>query len=258
MQFSDDSRNPSPLVGAQKSQAGSEEADSTRQIHLHSDVDLSPEAQHHTLGKGPTQAALGSHLHEGVYALFSHAHTSDDLPEVTLSDEVIVSDEAPLTDELDVGTVWIDSSIGDAAVEVVYGQYESDVATVSSTIFSHPANWATMVYVPPADGVIDVNASANIDSDTLLNSRRAKFQIHILDEDETIITQHQVTSDYVGDYEITNYCLAPVQEGLLYKIALVFALGNADGGSFDVSSAEIFLKYFPGGQYTYLTLLTDP
>lgn len=42
--------------------ATSEEVDD---FHTNSDVDLRLEAQHHTLGPGPNQAAPGNHTHDG-------------------------------------------------------------------------------------------------------------------------------------------------------------------------------------------------
>lgn len=35
-------------------------------LHRYSDSDASPDAQHHTLGRGATQAAKGNHVHDGV------------------------------------------------------------------------------------------------------------------------------------------------------------------------------------------------
>lgn len=35
-------------------------------FHWNSDLDTGPWAQHHSLGIGPTQAAPGSHVHDGV------------------------------------------------------------------------------------------------------------------------------------------------------------------------------------------------
>jgi hypothetical protein len=35
------------------------------ELHTNSDVDARREAQHHTLGPGPTQAASGDHRHDG-------------------------------------------------------------------------------------------------------------------------------------------------------------------------------------------------
>lgn len=40
-------------------------AEQVEELHRNSDVDTRPEAQHHTLGPGPTQAARGDHRHRG-------------------------------------------------------------------------------------------------------------------------------------------------------------------------------------------------
>lgn len=40
-------------------------ADAVEDFHTNSDVDTRPEAQHHTLGPLPTQAAPGNHRHDG-------------------------------------------------------------------------------------------------------------------------------------------------------------------------------------------------
>jgi hypothetical protein len=45
-----------------KPQATAEEVD---EFHRNSDVDLRPEAQHHTIGPQPNQAAAGNHKHDG-------------------------------------------------------------------------------------------------------------------------------------------------------------------------------------------------
>lgn len=39
--------------------------DEVEEFHQNSDLDSRLEAQHHTLGAGPTQAAPGDHLHDG-------------------------------------------------------------------------------------------------------------------------------------------------------------------------------------------------
>lgn len=40
-------------------------AEEVEKLHLNSDVDVRAESQHHTLGPGSTQAAAGSHNHDG-------------------------------------------------------------------------------------------------------------------------------------------------------------------------------------------------
>ena len=40
-------------------------AEQIEEMHRNSDVDTRPEAQHHTTGPGPTQAAPGDHRHRG-------------------------------------------------------------------------------------------------------------------------------------------------------------------------------------------------
>jgi hypothetical protein len=38
----------------------------SRQDHSHSDVDASPQSQHHTLGTARSQSSPGNHIHDGV------------------------------------------------------------------------------------------------------------------------------------------------------------------------------------------------
>lgn len=41
-------------------------AGEVNQLHTRSDIDTSPNAQHHTLGYGRNQAAIGDHTHDGT------------------------------------------------------------------------------------------------------------------------------------------------------------------------------------------------
>lgn len=50
--------------------------------HNQSDTDFDPHSMHHTLGRGPTQAARGNHNHSGVYALVDHTHIAQDVGQV--------------------------------------------------------------------------------------------------------------------------------------------------------------------------------
>lgn len=44
---------------------GRPDAISVRELHVNSDVDTTPDSQHHTLGPGVNQAASGAHNHDG-------------------------------------------------------------------------------------------------------------------------------------------------------------------------------------------------
>lgn len=44
---------------------GRPDANSVREFHINSDVDTTPDSQHHTLGPGVNQAASGAHNHDG-------------------------------------------------------------------------------------------------------------------------------------------------------------------------------------------------
>lgn len=52
------------MAGAEKDSVLS--ALEVRRLHTKSDVDSSTQAQHHTLGMKPNQAASGSHKHDGA------------------------------------------------------------------------------------------------------------------------------------------------------------------------------------------------
>lgn len=55
-----------------------------KKAHDNNDSDNSPSAIHHTLGKGPTQAAKGDHNHSGQYAVADHTHVSGSIGEVIM------------------------------------------------------------------------------------------------------------------------------------------------------------------------------
>ena len=50
------------------------DGDKFKDSHRVSDVDADQHSQHHTLGKGPNQAAPGNHNHDGTYATEGHTH----------------------------------------------------------------------------------------------------------------------------------------------------------------------------------------
>lgn len=54
-------------------------------IHAAADSDASPQALHHTLGEGNTQAATGSHLHDARYSQTTHTHDLDTLTDLAKS-----------------------------------------------------------------------------------------------------------------------------------------------------------------------------
>lgn len=45
-----------------------------REAHQNADTDNEPSSIHHTLGKGPNQAARGNHNHDGTYSPVGHNH----------------------------------------------------------------------------------------------------------------------------------------------------------------------------------------
>lgn len=45
-----------------------------KQAHLQADTDTEPNSMHHTLGKGPNQAAPGNHNHDNAYSSSTHNH----------------------------------------------------------------------------------------------------------------------------------------------------------------------------------------
>lgn len=54
-----------PDQGASKKQNPRPSAEEVEDFHTNADTDTRAEAAHHTLGPGPTQAAPGSHIHDG-------------------------------------------------------------------------------------------------------------------------------------------------------------------------------------------------
>lgn len=77
--------------------------------HKASDVDAEPSSQHHTLGKGPTQAAPGNHGH----TTYSVQAESPNRPAV--GDEWVVTDLDNLRREWD-GFTWVDRPVGNSAI----------------------------------------------------------------------------------------------------------------------------------------------
>lgn len=239
-----------------KSGIDSTQADKSREEHLYSDVDTSREAQHHTIGKNPTQAAAGNHNHDSRYSMSQHSHTSDDLPPVVIPDEVVVSPTEP--DEPEEGQLWIDSSIPDARVIGMRAVWESDTNNINSTTFSHPAKWGMPVFTAPADGLLAIWANCNFDNSGLLNNRSALWRLRVYDSTDTLVKGNLVEDDRTRSFTLDNHVIAPVVEGETYTIRLEFALSHANGTVFVVSEPVLSAIFYPYGDYVDITIETDP
>lgn len=101
--------------------------------HKQSDVDAEPSSQHHTLGRGPNQAAHGNHGHEFT----SPNSTPPDRPAV--GDVWIVTDMDNLRRRWN-GTAWVDELIGDMALGNITADSISagaiDGQTINGAVFN--------------------------------------------------------------------------------------------------------------------------
>lgn len=52
--------------------------DDYKKAHESADTDFEAASIHHSLGRGPNNAAPGNHNHNGVYAVIDHVHTTTD------------------------------------------------------------------------------------------------------------------------------------------------------------------------------------
>lgn len=237
-----------------------EGADESKELHQYSDVDSQPNAQHHTLGPGPTQAAPGTHDHDDDYAAKKHTHKANDLPEVVIPDEIIVSPTDPLlTDpDLEDGTVWIDSSVPDAVPQVISGVWEQDPFNITSTTFAHPNKWGNPIFVAPCDGVLIAMCNVDIDATGLLNNREAQWRGRIYDSSNTVVNGRTVRDDRTRVYTLDNQWSAPVVAGESYSVKYEFALSHANGTTFTVLRPKITLVFLPRAQWAEYTIETDP
>jgi len=232
-------------------------ADKSREVHQYSDVDLEVNSQHHTLGPGPTQAAAGTHTHE--YAGLDHDHTFDDLPEIVIPDEVIVQPTDPTLDgDVEEGTVWIDTSIPDAAIQYLTAIWETDPYDVTVTTFAHPSTWGNPIFTAPADGVLEVDVFCDFDNSGLLNSREAQWRLRIYDAAGTFVSGNTVVDARARTFTQFNKCSGPVLEGETYTVKLEFALSHANGTTFTVEGPKAFIKFIPFAEYDTVTIETDP
>ena len=235
-------------------------ADRSEELHLESDVDVSPNSQHHTIGTQATQAAAGTHLHDGRYSGLVHNHTFDDLPEIVIPDEVIVSPTDPLISnpDLDDGTLWVDSSIPDATYQVISALWESDPVNITSTTYAHPAKWGNFFFTAPDDGSFDVLAYCDFDTNGLLNSREAQWRLRVYDESGTVVKGRVVRNTVKQVYTFTNNVVCAVEKGRTYSVALEFSLSHTNGTTFTVSLAKVRALYLPRAVFTEITVETDP
>lgn len=233
-------------------------AEKSRNDHLYSDVDLDGNSQHHTLGKGPTQAAPGSHGHSN-YALEEHSHTPEDLPEVESPVEVYVQPNDPALDEDLTGRsiIWVNPDVPDANYQVIRAEYETDPFTVSVDAFAHPAKWGKLLFTAPDDGSLAVWCTVNFDSTNLLNNRQAKWRLRIYDSTGTIIEGKVMKDARTKDFSVTLDTAGELVRGETYSVDLEFALSNLDGDYFIVDSAQMTVIYFPRSVHTYITIPTD-
>jgi len=261
VEFVDSSKDGnSPLSEVAKRTSKASGADTSRELHLYDDLDHDTTAHHHTLGNGPTQAAPGTHGHSNLSPV-GHSHTFDDLPEIVIPDEVIVSPTDPSLDgPVDEGTVWIDSSIPDARPQILRAEWELDTFNITSTTFAHPSKWGNPIFVAPCDGTLETEAFVKFDNSGLLNSRRAQWRISVYDSSGTLVPQSRnlIEDDRTRIFFLFNKSIAQVSEGETYRVLLEFALSHANGTTFTVSDALAFLKFLPYSQFSTVTIETDP
>lgn len=231
---------------------------SSQNLHKYSDVDLGVEAQHHTLGTGPTQAAAGSHVHTDRYAPISHEHDAVDIPVVDVPDEVVTSDVDPTiaNPDLSVGTIWLNPTEVDADIEVVVATDDGVTAwTCSSTSWiEHPTDYGKIAYTPPVDGVMMVFGSYKLNDASLTGGAgglKMYTWLRVYDvEAATYIDNGTGQSHTEGggiQYRLA-FCSALVEAGKTYYVHLRNRRDSATSGSFDISDFDFNIVFFPSGQ----------
>jgi len=240
---------------------------SSQNLHKYSDVDIGVEAQHHTLGTGPTQAAAGSHRHSN-YAEVTHEHATEDLPPVEIPDEVLVSDVDPTIDnpELPVGTIWLNPTEIDADIEVVQAYYDdTNEALVDwDTGYAHPSNWGRLAYTPPRDGVVIITGSVRVDTGNItggVETNQLSKVIFVLVDNAGgyvgAVRDAAMNSGAKGlDEHRTGTSIAFVTGGETYYVECRANMLDAAHGDFSMTDFDFSLIYFPSGQYTTVALET--
>lgn len=179
--------------GSDRGEARLPSGQSVNDFHGRSDVDSSLFAQHHTIGTSRTQAASGSHVHDGVGSVFMQIIRRTTANQSKWATQNVQEDITGLFVDLEANTYYtflgmihaqgtVDLNMGFAFTAPVSATMRWTINSVSTAVTVGSIDRQSLTSLAPATPVVPVDAGSAvvlIPTGTIFSGAGGRFQIRM-------------------------------------------------------------------------------